>query len=194
VHFSLFEGWPLKKFDLWPFFSFSFYFKEQYTIWLQSRLNDHIHSKQNSLKVRRYLQTPNGKTFHFCIFRHVILLLIYECVFCLNVYEPNESLVPIETRRENQRESLELKHGCELHVGAGNQPGSSETVKVLWTIEYFLTIFLFTLIYIYINILILFSHLHSLLLSLSHSLWNFSLSWHVPFLLSSISIKNKTQA
>lgn len=46
--------------------------------------------------------------------------------FRLNVYEPNENLVPIETRRENQTESLELKLNmvvsCVLVLGTNRDP------------------------------------------------------------------------
>jgi hypothetical protein len=80
----------LKKSDLWPFLwvipgwlLFLFDFKEQCTVLLQSRVDNHIHSKYNPLKVKRCLYTSNAETFPFYIFRHVILLLIYECFACI---------------------------------------------------------------------------------------------------------------
>lgn len=130
MHFNLFEGWPLKKSDLPPFFwvipswlLFLFYFKEQCTVSLQSRVENHNHSKYNPLKVRRCLYTSNGETFPFCIFRHVILL-IYECVACMYVYEPNESLVPTEARRESEPLGLKLNMvvSCMSVLGTSPDP------------------------------------------------------------------------
>lgn len=54
-----------------------------------------------------------------------------SALLALYVSEPNESLVPTEIRRKNRATITQVEHGCELHVGTGNQPRSSETVKAL---------------------------------------------------------------
>lgn len=127
-YFSLFEGWPLKMSDLWPFsgsfpVGFCFNFISKSNVLFYDRVQC-IHSKYNPLKVRRCLNTSNSEKFPFCIFRHVILLLIYECVACMYVYEPNESLLPTEARRES--EPLELKMNmvmsCLLVLGTSPDP------------------------------------------------------------------------